>query len=239
MMSLLLMLCVVTVGAAAFESSDRAQAAYSSIDAAVAEQFGRNSTTGLANFPAGFGGVWLDEENYLIIGLTESALTEKDYYSELSGDPEVIRFTRVNYDLDTLLDIQAEISQTYPELKDVEFYLEGALIDLPSNTVQLTVMQGGLEKALAYYTGLYGDAISGVEGQEAIEGTVGGETTQGLVISIWIVIAALAALLAFIALVVIFTVLLIQRGRRKKRQKKAEMEQAAARAAQAARSKKK
>lgn len=236
----LFVLLLTVASAAAFETDERAQAAYGKIDAAVAQEYGRDSSTELANFPEGFGGAWLDEENYLIIGLTEEAEMDQEYYRELSEDPEVLKFVDVKYSLADLLKIQAEISQSYPEMEGVDFYLEGALIDLASNTVQLTVMQGGLETALVYYTGLYGDAISGVEGQEAIEsGNLSGETTQGLVVSIWVVVAVLAAVLAAIVLVVILVVLLIQNSRKKKRQKKEAMAQAAARAAQEAKSRKK
>ena len=236
----LLMLFLTATSAAAFETDERAQAAYGKIDAAVAEEYGRDSATELANFPDGFGGAWLDEENYLIIGLTEEGKSDQEYYCELSEDPEVLKFVDVKYSLADLLKIQAEISQSYPEMEDVDFYLEGALIDLATNTVQLTVMQGGLDTALAYYTGLYGDAISGVEGQEAIRsGNLSGETTKGLVVSIWIVIAVLAAALAAIILVIILVVLLIQSSRKKKKRKREEMAQAAARAAQAATSRKK
>lgn len=233
-------LCLSVTGAAAFETADRAQAAYTAIDTAVAEEFGRNESNQLANYPEGFGGAWLDGENYLIIGLTEEGAEDEAYYEELSGDPEALRFERVKYSLAELLAIQAEIAVTYPTMEQIDFYLEGALINLETNTVELTVMQGGLETAMDYYTGLYGDAVSGVEGQEAIEtGTVSEETTRGLVISLPVLIAIVVVIVASAALIVILVVVLVQHLRNRKKLRKEEMEQAAARAARAAKEKKK
>lgn len=232
-----LLTALLTVPGLALESADAAREAYANIEAAVIAQFGTDEVTGLPRFPDNFAGGWYDEENYLILALTD--LSDKDYYENLSGNPAVIRFTQAKYSLWELLEIQAEISETYMDTEQYGFYLEGAIVDMPSNTLQLTVVQGGLELALEYYQKIYGDAISAVEGEDLMEVPEDGEVEGVLRIPLWLIILFIVAFVLVVVLTTILIVLIVRRSREKKQDKRHQAELAAAKAAQAAKNKRK
>ena len=238
-----LILCILTalcltVPAMALETSDAAMEAYSNIEAAVAEEHGVDSTTTLANYPDNFAGAWLDSENYLVIGLTDMSADVQNYYIERSGNGDVIRFAEKAHSLRELLNIQNEIAQTYLETEDEGFFMEGALIDLETNTVKLVVYQGGEEAALAYYQAIYGDAISVESGQELMESPNGEEEEDVIRISIWVILLVLVVILAVLVLVIVLIVKLIHKSRKKKQEKKRQAELAAAEAARSAKKRK-
>lgn len=231
------MLLLLVLPAGALESTDAAMEAYAKIEAAVEAEFGTDDATGLVRFPDHFAGGWYDEENYLVLALTD--LSYRSYYEDLSGNPEVIRFVEAKYSLWELLDIQAEIAENYLETEQYGFYLEGAMVDMASNTLQLTVVQGGLEKALEYYQSIYGDAISAVEGEDLLEVPTDGDVADVIRIDLWVIIVILAGALLTVVLFIVLVVLIIRRIREKQREKKLQVEQAAAKAARNAGKRKK
>lgn len=229
---------LLAVPAGALESSDAAIEAYNNINAAIEAEYGVDEAMGVAYYPDEFAGAWLDEENYLVIGLTDMSQPVQDYYAGLSGNGAVIRFTQAKYSLWDLLEIQTEISNTYRETEQEGFFLEGAMVDVATNTLQLTVVQGGLEKALEYYQAIYGDAISAVEGEALMELPTDGEVEGAIRIKLWVLVVAAIVLVAVVVLVIVLIVKLTRRGRKNKQEKKRQAELAAAKAAQAAKAKK-
>lgn len=229
------LLMMLAVPGMALETDEAAQAAYSAIEAAVIAEFGTDEATGLARFPDEFAGAWYDEEHYLVLALTD--LSAKGYYEERSGNPDVIRFKQVKYSLWYLLDIQAEISATYRETEQLGFFLEGAMVDMASNTLQLTVVQGDLEQALAYYTSIYGDAISAVEGEALMELPEDSAVNGELRIPLWAILAAGVVILLVVGLSITLVVLIVRAQKEKKQEKRRQAEEAAAAAARAAKSK--
>lgn len=230
-----ILVVLLTVPGMALESTEESLQAYANIEAAVIAENGTDEATGLARFPDEFAGAWYDEENYLVLALTD--LSAQSYYEERSGNPEVLRFAQVKYSLWDLLEIQAEISATYMETEKYGFYLEGAMVDMPTNTLQLTVVQGGVEKALEYYRGIYGDAISAVEGQELLEVPADGDVEDVVRIDLWVIIMVAVMALAAVALFILLVVLIIRRRQEKRQEKKTQTERAAAQAARAAKQK--
>ncbi len=229
------LLMLLAVPGLALETNEQALAAYAAIEEAVIAEFGTDEATGVARFPDEFAGAWYDEENYLVIALTD--LSGQSFYEQRSGNAEVLRFKQVKYSIWYLLDIQAEISATYRETEQLGFFLEGAMVDVASNTLQLTVVQGDLEQALEYYTAIYGDAISAVEGEALMEVPEDPEIDGEIRIPLWFIIAMCVAVLVIVILAVTLIVLIVRAAREKKANRRHEAEAAAAEAARAAKAK--
>lgn len=211
-----LLLSPVAVPALAYDTTNEAMQAYDEIEASVIADFGIDDMTGVANFPESFGGAWIGSGNYLVIGLTELSDENRQFYAVRCQNPEILMFAELKYGLWRLLSIQTEISADFSgQDARTDFYLESAVISLETNSVTVTVMQGGMDAAEEYFSAKYSDAVILVEGG-ALASAPTGDGEQAIVLDLWLVIVIILVFLLVLALIVFLTVRVIKlRSRRR------------------------